>query len=208
MKNIKINIGVVILCIVSFVCGSYYNIDAQATEDLQSVGKIITSNPDTGQMEVIFDSADQTKLKAGITANAMEINNLKNDYNNMYNSIGTDLVGNGSLHDKLDLIIANGNISGTTPDCEVLTLSGNYSAKVNYSGTATTTIKLPEGKKYLGAGISGMTFNGVNTSGGCRGDASINYDGENITVTIAIAGNWGSATASGTIFLNVFVVDE
>ena len=57
----------------------YPNADSYASTDLQSTGKIVINNPETGQLEVIFDYKDQEKLKSDIIANSLEINDLR-DY--------------------------------------------------------------------------------------------------------------------------------
>ena len=54
------------------------NISTQASSDLQSTGKIIITNPDIGNEEIIFDATDQTKLKESIISNAEDIRELNN----------------------------------------------------------------------------------------------------------------------------------
>ena len=67
----------ILSCSLCFVLGSYSNIISKAETDLQSIGRITFTNPDTGQEEVIFDAKDQNKLKDDINANGSEIIGLK-----------------------------------------------------------------------------------------------------------------------------------
>ena len=68
---------IVITAILSFSLGQYLKLPSIASTDLQSTGRIIINNPDTGNQEIIFDANDQEKLKNNITANASEILDLK-----------------------------------------------------------------------------------------------------------------------------------
>lgn len=89
---------------------------------------------------------------------------------------------------------------------KVIQVSTTYSTSVNYGGTINTTATLPDGFTYLGSGLHSITFSGVNGNGGCKNTINISYDGfKTLNIQIQIAGNWGAATASGTIVLNVFV---
>lgn len=72
-------------------------------------------------------------------------------------------------------------------------------------GTATAYFKIPDGYKYLGCGLSSMTFNV--SIGGLYGYPTISLNGvDTITFSANIAGNWGdNVNVNGTIVLNVFV---
>ena len=92
--------------------------------------------------------------------------------------------------------------------CSVITLSSSYSVNVSSGlGTAKATFTLPSGKEYIGAGLAKMTFS-LNAFGGCKNTFSISISGNKITASIPIGGNWGDATITGTVTLNVFVVDK
>ena len=68
---------ILITAILSFSLGQSLKLPSIASTDLQSTGRIIVTNPDTGNEEIIFDATDQVKLKNSITANASEILDLK-----------------------------------------------------------------------------------------------------------------------------------
>ena len=69
-----------LLCLVGILS---INTKIQADTDLQSTGRIVVNNPDTGQEEVIFDYEDQNKLKSDINANSNNISDLDNKTYNL-----------------------------------------------------------------------------------------------------------------------------
>ncbi len=104
-------------------------------------------------------------------------------------------------NNKLDAIYEK-----TNKEYSVIQLSTNYSCKVNYSGTVTATFTVPNDKMYIGAGIASMSHSVAR--GGSTGIFNIIHNNGTITLTVAIGGNWGSVTITGTIVLNVFVRDK
>ena len=72
--------SVLTLCISGLFNSS---IDAVADSGLQSTGRVVISNPSTGQEEVIFDYEDQNKLKSDINANSSNISDLDNKTDNL-----------------------------------------------------------------------------------------------------------------------------
>ena len=65
-----------------------FGISTQASPDLQSTGRIVLNNPNTGLEEVVFDADDQAKLKDSITANSLNIIELEENVNELNNSLG------------------------------------------------------------------------------------------------------------------------
>lgn len=60
---------------------------SKASTDLQSIGRIVVTNPDTGLDEIIFDAEDQDKLKDDITSNAMNISTVENKLSNLSDKV-------------------------------------------------------------------------------------------------------------------------
>lgn len=75
------------LCVVGIF---NFGIPAQASIDLQSVGKIVVTNPETNLEEVIFDANDQTILKERINANTEEISRIENSMGGLEFSYDVD----------------------------------------------------------------------------------------------------------------------
>ena len=102
----------ILICSLFFVLGSYSNIISKADTSLQSTGKIVVTNPETGQTEILFDSADQEKLKNDITANSIDINELKDfkDYQYEQNSNFRERLSN-NLERTGDALTALGGFS-------------------------------------------------------------------------------------------------
>lgn len=75
-KDFKIYLVIGLLTL-NLICSLSSMSSANASEGLQSTGKIVATNPETNLEEIIFDANDQVKLKDSINANSSDINYLK-----------------------------------------------------------------------------------------------------------------------------------
>lgn len=139
-----------------------FGISTQASPDLQSTGRIVLNNPNTGLEEVVFDADDQAKLKDSITANSLNITELEEDINELNNNLGgvkfgIDGDGNYGYYGaddslipfnsdvKLKLVIKWYAITGGITDviwgCESSTQTSTYYIYQNkmYSNSACTS---------------------------------------------------------------------
>lgn len=125
------------------------SVKLQASSSLQSIGKIIINNPQTGQQEVVFDPEDQTKLKNSIIANAIEIDNLK-EFVERQNEVNSELSDKSSeLETEIDEL--SDSLGGFTP---VIDSNGKI---IGYKTEAGADIVFPfksDTIYYLGEGTS------------------------------------------------------
>lgn len=139
-KDFKIYLVIVLLTL-NLICSLSSVGSANASEGLQSTGKIVVTNPETGSEEVIFDANDQVKLKDNINANSLDINDLKefaeeqNEINNSLRDIDTEL--------KIDVDIINDSLGGFTPIIDET--SGEITGYKTNIGGADTVFPFKQG---------------------------------------------------------------
>lgn len=163
-------VSTILLCL---VCILSINTRIQADTDLQSTGRIVVNNPDTGQEEVIFDANDQIKLKDSITANALDIADLKNKSIEVEDALGGfSFIKNP----EVVALVADGSIYKDTDGNYILASSTTGQSLLEDASVYTTTYA--EGNYYSTGADSVYPFSMES------GDISFHSAAKNKTITV------------------------
>lgn len=191
MKKLQL----ILVCFLFFVLGSYSNIISKADTSLQGIGKILVTNPETGQTEVLFDSADQKKLKDSIDTNSIDISELKDfkEYQYEQNELFIEDT-NLAKEQAVNALSALGGFS-FIKDPEVIALvadssiykdiEGNFILANSTTGqslledTSLYTTTIAEGNYYSTGADTLSPF-----STGSGGDISFHSAAKNKTITV------------------------
>lgn len=111
---IKINKSTIAIIVLAVLLGMSFTYNIKAAGTLQSKGKLIYTNPSTGEVEVVIDTNDHKLLKDEIDINSNNIannSNAINEINNYVNELDIKIDNQDTSIENIDIYVGeDGNL--------------------------------------------------------------------------------------------------